>query len=131
MLGFMAATRRVRPRRAGLWRALFLLALLNTALPFSLFAYAQTQIASGLASILNATTPLWGVIVAHLFTPDEKATPAKLVGVGAGIAGVAVMIGGRSEEHTSELTSLMRISYAVFCLNKTTSHKQYSYNLKN
>src|SRR3546814_1031606 len=117
MLGFMAATRRVRPRRAGLWRALFLLALLNTALPFSLFAYAQTQIASGLASILNATTPLWGVIVAHLFTPDEKATPAKLVGVGAGIAGVAVMI-GRSEEHTSELQSLMRISYAVFCLKK-------------
>src|SRR3546814_19041942 len=77
MLGFMAATRRVRPRRAGLWRALFLLALLNTALPFSLFAYAQTQIASGLASILNATTPLWGVIVAHLFTPHEKATPAR------------------------------------------------------
>src|SRR3546814_1657579 len=56
MLGFMAATRRVRPRRAGLWRALFLLALLNTAL--------------------------------------------------------------RSEEHTSELQSLMRISYAVFCLKK-------------
>lgn len=94
MLGFMAATRRAMPRRAGLWPALFLLALLNTALPFSLFAYAQTQIASGLASILNATTPLWGVIVAHLFTLDEKATPAKLTGVCAGLAGVAVMIGG-------------------------------------
>ena len=94
MLGFMAATRRAMPRRAGLWPALFLLALLNTALPFSLFAYAQTQIASGLASILNATTPLWGVIVAHLFTSDEKATPAKLAGVCAGLAGVAVMIGG-------------------------------------
>ena len=94
MLGFMAATRRAMPRRAGLWPALFLLALLNTALPFSLFAYAQTQIASGLASILNATTPLWGVIVAHLFTLDEKATPAKLTGVCAGLVGVAVMIGG-------------------------------------
>ena len=94
MLGFMAATRRAMPRRAGLWPALFLLALLNTALPFSLFAYAQTQIACGLASILNATTPLWGVIVAHLFTSDEKATPAKLAGVCAGLAGVAVMIGG-------------------------------------
>src|SRR3546814_16505467 len=94
MLGFMAATRRVRPRRAGLWRAPFLLALLNTALPFSLFAYAQTQIASGLASILNATTPLSGMIVAHLFTPDETATPANLVGVGPGTAGVPGRRGG-------------------------------------
>src|SRR3546814_11705464 len=94
MLGFMAATRRVRPRRAGLWRALFLLALLNTALPFSLFAYAQTQIASGLASLLNETPPLWGVIAEHLSTPHDKATPAKLVGACAGIAGVAVLHGG-------------------------------------
>lgn len=94
MLAFMAVARRTIPRRRGLWPALFLLALLNTALPFSLFAYAQTEITSGLASILNATTPLWGVVVAHVFTPDEKATPAKLVGVATGIAGVAVMIGG-------------------------------------
>ncbi|WP_332818542.1 DMT family transporter [Sphingopyxis sp.] len=94
MVLFMAFTRRAMPRRPGLWPALFLLAALNNAIPFTLFAYAQTQIASGLASILNATTPLWGVIVAHLLTSDEKATPAKLGGVLAGIAGVAVMIGG-------------------------------------
>lgn len=94
MLGFLAITRRAMPRRKGLWPALFLLAALNNAIPFSLFAYAQLHIASGLASILNATTPLWGVIVAHLGTSDEKATPAKVAGVCAGIAGVAVMIGG-------------------------------------
>jgi drug/metabolite transporter (DMT)-like permease len=116
MLGFMAATRRVMPRRAGLWRALFLLALLNTALPFSLFAYAQTDIASGLASILNATTPLWGVIIAHLFTPDEKATPAKLVGVGAGIAGVAAMIGGGALSGIgSSLSAQLACLGATFC----------------
>jgi drug/metabolite transporter (DMT)-like permease len=116
MLGFMAATRRVMPRRAGLWRALFLLALLNTALPFSLFAYAQTHIASGLASILNATTPLWGVIIAHLFTPDEKATPAKLVGVGAGIAGVAAMIGGGALSGIgSSLSAQLACLGATFC----------------
>jgi drug/metabolite transporter (DMT)-like permease len=79
------------PREA--WGAIVLLALLNNALPFTLFGWAQTHIASGLASILNATTPIWGVIVAHLFTADEKITPRKLVGVAVGFAGVAVMIG--------------------------------------
>jgi drug/metabolite transporter (DMT)-like permease len=73
--------------------ALFLLALLNNALPFILFAFAQRTIPSGLASILNATTPIWGVIVAHLFTQDERMTPGKIAGVLLGFAGVAVMIG--------------------------------------
>jgi drug/metabolite transporter (DMT)-like permease len=73
--------------------AMLVLALLNNAIPFSLFAWGQTQIASGLASILNATTPIWGVIVAHLFTRDERLTPAKLAGVSLGFGGVALMIG--------------------------------------
>lgn len=73
--------------------ALFLLGLLNNALPFFLFATAQRTIPSGLASILNATTPIWGVIVAHLFTQDERMTPARMAGVLLGFAGVAVMIG--------------------------------------
>jgi drug/metabolite transporter (DMT)-like permease len=79
------------PREA--WSAILLLALLNNALPFTLFGWAQTHIASGLASILNATTPIWGVIVAQLFTADEKITPRKLAGVTIGFGGVALMIG--------------------------------------
>lgn len=79
------------PRAA--WGAITLLALLNNALPFTLFGWAQTHIASGLASILNATTPIWGVIVAHLCTADEKITPRKLAGILVGFAGVALMIG--------------------------------------
>lgn len=70
------------------------LALFNNAIPFSLFAWGQQHIASGLASILNATTPLWAVLVAHFLTPDEKATPLKIAGVVIGFSGVAVMIGG-------------------------------------
>jgi drug/metabolite transporter (DMT)-like permease len=73
--------------------ALLLLTLLNNVLPFMLFGWGQTHIASGLASILNATTPLWGVIVAHFATRDEPLTPAKLTGVLIGVGGVAVMIG--------------------------------------
>jgi len=73
--------------------ALTLLAVLNNALPFILFAWAQRTIPSGLASILNATTPIWGVIVAHIFTHDERMSPNKIAGVLLGFAGVAVMIG--------------------------------------
>lgn len=77
----------------GALTAFLVLSLLNNVVPFVLFAWAQKAIDGGLASILNATTPIWGVIVAHLATQDEKATPGKVVGVLLGFAGVAVMIG--------------------------------------
>lgn len=81
------------PRGFAAWRALLILALFNNVIPFALFFWAMLHISSGLASIVNATTPIWGVIVAHLFTRDEKATPDKVAGVALGFAGVVVMIG--------------------------------------
>jgi len=75
------------------WGAILVLALFNNMIPFFLFGWGQQRIASGLASILNATTPIWGVIVAHLWTRDERMTPAKILGVMVGFAGVATMIG--------------------------------------
>ena len=75
------------------WGSILLLALLNNAIPFALFGWGQTHIASGLASILNATTPIWGVVVAHFLTQDERMTPRKVAGVLLGFGGVATMIG--------------------------------------
>jgi drug/metabolite transporter (DMT)-like permease len=75
------------------WGSIFLLALLNNAIPFALFGWGQTHIASGLASILNATTPIWGVLVAHFLTHDERMSPRKITGVLLGFGGVATMIG--------------------------------------
>ena len=75
------------------WGSILLLALLNNALPFTLFGWGQTHIASGLASILNATTPIWGVLVAHFLTHDERMSPRKIAGVLLGFGGVATMIG--------------------------------------
>src|SRR3954471_18614387 len=75
------------------WGSILLLALLNNALPFTLFGWGQTHIASGLASILNATTPIWGVVVAHFLTQDERMSPRKIAGVLLGFGGVATMIG--------------------------------------
>src|SRR5205085_4189869 len=77
----------------GAWGSIFLLALLNNAVPFALFGWGQTHIASGLASILNATTPIWGVVVAHFLTHDERMNPRKIAGVLLGFGGVATMIG--------------------------------------
>lgn len=75
------------------WGSILVLALFNNAIPFVLFGWGQTHIASGLAAILNATTPIWGVVVAHLLTHDEKLSGRKLGGVILGFAGVTVMIG--------------------------------------
>jgi drug/metabolite transporter (DMT)-like permease len=94
MLWLFLAVRRERlPMPPGAAFAYLLLALLNNVVPFILFVWAQQQITGGLASILNATTPIWGVLVAHIFTADEKAHPHKILGVLLGFGGVAVMIG--------------------------------------
>ena len=72
--------------------AFFVMGLLNNVIPFSLIFWGQTQIASGLAAILNATTPLFTVLVAHVATKDEKLSVSRLLGVFTGLLGVAVMI---------------------------------------
>lgn len=79
------------PRRV--WGSMLVLSLFNNVVPFALFGWGQTHIASGLASILNATTPIWGVVAAHMFTRDERMSPRKVTGVLLGFGGVAVMIG--------------------------------------
>jgi len=81
------------PRNLAAWTALAGMGALNNAVPFCLLVWAQTRIASGLASILNATTPLWTVIVAHALTSDERMTGKRLAGVALGFAGVVILIG--------------------------------------
>ncbi|MCP8938205.1 DMT family transporter [Alsobacter sp. SYSU M60028] len=81
------------PRGLTVWRSLLGMAMLNNVVPFLLFAWAQSHIAAGVASILNATTPLFTVVVAHLVTEDEKLSGSRAMGVLAGLVGVAVMTG--------------------------------------
>jgi drug/metabolite transporter (DMT)-like permease len=112
------ATGQRMPGDLRLWRDFLVMGLLNNAIPFSLIFWGQQEIASGLASILNATTPLFTVLVAHALTRDEKATLAKLSGVALGILGVALMIGldlasGLGSHLASELAVLAAaLSYA-------------------
>lgn len=88
------------------WRALFVMGILNNAVPFTLIVLAQGQITGGLASILNATTPLWTVLVAHIFTVDERITRPKAAGLGLGFAGVLAIAGGGGGDLWSVLACL-------------------------
>jgi drug/metabolite transporter (DMT)-like permease len=76
-----------------IWGLFFVMGVINNLIPFSLIFWGQTQISSSLASILNATTPIWTVVLAHFLTADEKLTTCRLLGAILGFGGVVVMIG--------------------------------------
>ena len=75
------------------WRQFLVMGLLNNIVPFTLIVFGETRISSGLASILNATTPVFAVLSAHVLTANERLTWARAAGVLFGFAGVAVLIG--------------------------------------
>jgi drug/metabolite transporter (DMT)-like permease len=81
------------PTGRRVWAAFFAIGLINNVIPFSLIVWGQQHIASGVASIINASSPLFTVVFAHFLTTDEKMTGAELAGVVIGLAGVAWMIG--------------------------------------
>ncbi|MFQ5970933.1 MAG: DMT family transporter, partial [Alphaproteobacteria bacterium] len=84
------------PGSLTLWGAFLVMGALNNLVPFTLITWGQTQIESGLAAILIATTPLFTVVLAHRFTGDERMAPNRLAGVAVGLCGVAVLIGPES-----------------------------------
>ncbi|XDA96719.1 DMT family transporter [Sulfitobacter sp. LCG007] len=81
------------PRSLRVWAAFVVMGLLNNLIPFALIAWGQQHIETGLASILNASTAIFGVIVAAIFFADERMTLRKGVGVTLGFAGVVTAIG--------------------------------------
>lgn len=84
------------PTRASVWTAFFGMGLLNNLIPFSLLFWGQMHIASGLASILNATTPIFSIVVAHFFTSDERMSSNKVAGIALGFMGVATLMAGNA-----------------------------------
>lgn len=107
------------PREASLWGAFFVMGLTNNVVPFTLIVWAQGQVPSGFAAILNATTPLFAVILANFLTVDEKMTPGRFAGVVIGFAGVAVMIGpdafaGATDNLIADLALLVASMFYAF-----------------
>ena len=107
------------PRQAGVWGAFLVLGLLNNAIPFGLIFWAQTHIASGLAAILNAGTPIFAMVLAHVATRDDRLSARRLAGVLIGVVGVAAMMGlqaleGIGTEFLAQLAVLgAGLSYAL------------------
>jgi drug/metabolite transporter (DMT)-like permease len=79
------------------WRPGLVLGVINAALPFTLIAWGEKHIDSGVAAIANATVPLFVLLLAIRFRPSERATGLRLVGVVLGFAGVAVLAGGNPD----------------------------------
>jgi drug/metabolite transporter (DMT)-like permease len=97
------------PREGRVWGALFVMGLLNNALPFTLITWGQQSIPTGLAAILNASTAIFGVLIAALAFRDETLTARKALGVGLGFLGVATAIGLRNFA-SLDLTSLSQLA---------------------
>lgn len=81
------------PSDAATWRRFLFQACLNSVLPFTLIAWAEQTIDAGIASILNATTPIFAFLMTALITRHEAVTIRKLVGVIAGMTGISLIIG--------------------------------------
>jgi drug/metabolite transporter (DMT)-like permease len=103
------------PKSLAIWGSFLAMGLLNNAIPFVLIVWGQTQIASGLASILNAATPIFAVVVAGLFLPDERPTPLKVVGIVLGFVGVVIMIGVPAIAGSNDILAQLAIVGAALC----------------
>ncbi len=93
LLGLIRWRGLAMPRDAMNWRRFMFQACLNSVIPFTLIAAAERSIDAGLATILNATSPIFTFLLTALITRHEPVTARKLVGVGAGIAGICLIVG--------------------------------------
>lgn len=75
------------------WRNYFVMGLLNNVIPFSLIVWGESKVAPGLGAVLNATTPFFTVLVAHVFTINERLSWNRLTGALVGLLGVAGLVG--------------------------------------
>lgn len=100
------------PRAPGVWGAFLVMGLLNNAIPFGLMAWGQLYVETGLTSILNAATAVFGVIAAAIFFRDERLSLRKSIGVLLGFLGVATAI-GLENLRNFDIRSLAQIAILV------------------
>ena len=91
--GYVLVRKLPIPKDPKIWGAFLGMGLLNNVIPFSLMAWSQFHIETGLTSILNAATAVFGVLVAAIFFADERLTSRRMIGVLLGFLGVATAIG--------------------------------------
>jgi drug/metabolite transporter (DMT)-like permease len=98
------------------WRLFIAFAAFNSVLPFLLIVWGQSRATGGMAAILNATAPLFGIVLAHLLTHDEKLSWTKMAGILVGIAGVAILVGYDAVAgEAADLVARLALLAAPFC----------------
>ncbi|NDJ78723.1 MAG: DMT family transporter [Chloroflexi bacterium] len=100
---FLRLTGRHWPRQRTATIALIFIGVMNTAVPFTLITWGEQDIDSGLATVLNATVPLFTLVIAHMALADERITPQKAAGLLVGFVGVA-LLASRDTESSSPNT---------------------------
>ena len=114
-LFILALGRRAVPSFLAHWRSYAVIGIVNSALPFALFSFAEEYIGASTAAVLNATSPFFGAVVAALWLKDALTLP-KLAGMGLGLAGVVVLVGWQAEPLTgTTLVASLACLAAAFC----------------
>lgn len=112
----IAALGRPRPRGLPIHARYVLMGLFNNLLPSALIIFATMRIGAGAASILNATTPIFTLLIAHAATADEKITAGKLGGIILAVLGVVALAGPEALEGVgSESVAVLAMLAATFC----------------
>ena len=94
------------------FRTVATLGLLNNALPFWLFGFAETRISSGLAGVIQAAAPIFTVLLAIRLDPTQRATGTRLAGIGVGFVGVALLVGAQTG---GQLVGALAVLAASLC----------------
>ena len=104
------------PKEIGFWRSAFVMGALNNAIPFMLIAYGQVTITGGMASIINANTAFFGVLVAALFIANERLQSRRLCGVLIGVGGVVIVV-GPTELRNLDVSSMGQLAVILATLS--------------
>lgn len=115
LLVIARATGTQLPRRLETWRHLAVVALLFCSIPFTLFAWGETQVSSILAGIINACTPLATLAVTLAAFPEERPTRERIAGLGIGFAGALVVVGAWEGIGGGELAGVLACVGAICC----------------
>ena len=119
---YFLATRRKLPADPKLYPQLLLLGILNYAIPFALFPYAEEHVASSIIGVINGMTPMTTVIVSQLWPGGEKATPNKIAGVVIGLLGAVLLASPSLGAGSTEVVALLAALVATLCYALTLNY---------
>jgi drug/metabolite transporter (DMT)-like permease len=119
---YFLAMRKTLPSDPKIYAQLLVLGLMNYAIPFALFPFAEKTLASGIVGVLNGLTPMTTVLVSQFWPGGEKATWNKSIGVGIGFVGAAILASPSFGAGTAEIVPVLACLLATLCYAFTLNY---------